>query len=89
VREKGQGTVHEKNGAWISRLRFTDELGRPREKTMKSSSKAEATARLKTFRNELAAGKAIIEKDISVGELFDRLFAEVYTPKLRSSTVVQ
>ena len=89
MREKGQGTVYEKNGAWVSRLRFTDELGRPREKTMKSSTKAEATARLKAFRNELAAGKANLDRDLTVGELFDRLFADVYTPKLRSSTVVQ
>ncbi|RYG36428.1 site-specific integrase [bacterium] len=44
---------------------------------------------MKAFRKELAAGTATLEKDITMSELFDRLMAEVYAPKLRSSTLVQ
>jgi len=89
LREKGQGTVYEKNGAWIARLRFTDELGRKREKTFTAGSRSAAAARLKVFRQELAAGTAQLEKDITMSELFDRLMAEVYGPKLRSSSITQ
>lgn len=89
MKEKGQGSVYEKDGVWAARLRFTDELGRPREKTFKAKSKAEAQQRLKMFRKELAAGTAQVEKDITLGKLWERLMAEVFEPKLRSSTVNQ
>jgi integrase len=89
LKEKGQGTVYEKDGAWAARLRFTDELGRKCEKTFKAKTKAEANSRLKAFRKELTAGTATVTKDITLGKLLDRLMAEVFEPKLRSSTVVQ
>ena len=89
MREKGQGTIYEKNGGWVARLRFTDELGRPREKTLGAPTEKEAKAKLKQFRKEHAEGTAKLERDLTIGQLLDRLMAEVYAPKLRTNTLAQ
>lgn len=89
MREKGQGSVFQKDGAWAARLRYCDELGRPREKTFKGQTKSEVQSRLKAFRKELAAGTASGSKDITMGQLFEKLEKEVFEPRLRSSTVAQ
>lgn len=90
-REKGSGSIYVKDGKVIARCRWTDESGKGREKTFVCGEDTPAnwkvaTRKLKGFRESLIKGE-VVEKDMKVGALFDKVIAEVYEESLRQSTL--
>ena len=79
--------MYPKGDKWIARIRWTDDDGRPQERTATAASEKAAKTRLKALQRAVEAGEPAPSKDPRLGEFIDMLLGTVFERKVRSSTL--